>query len=78
MSSSKPRIAILGAGPTGLEAALAAAESGHPFTVYEATPAVAGNCGSKRFRFVSRGSCMPIWRGSSSRACSTARRSFST
>lgn len=40
---TKPRIAILGAGPTGLEAALAAAESGHPFTVYEAAPTVAGN-----------------------------------
>jgi hypothetical protein len=40
---SKPRIAILGAGPTGLEAALAAAEAGSPFTVYEAAPAVAGN-----------------------------------
>ena len=35
---SKPRIAILGAGPTGLEAALAAAEAGNPFTVYEAAP----------------------------------------
>ncbi len=31
-----PRLAILGAGPTGLEAALAAAELGWPFTVYEA------------------------------------------
>jgi hypothetical protein len=40
---SKPRIAILGAGPTGLEAALAAAEAGHPFTLYEAAPTVAGN-----------------------------------
>lgn len=40
---SKPRIAILGAGPVGLEAALAAAEGGHPFTVYEAAPAVGGN-----------------------------------
>lgn len=40
---TKPRIAILGAGPTGLEAALAAAEAGNPFTVYEAAPAVAGN-----------------------------------
>src|SRR5436309_11772255 len=43
MSDTKPHIAILGAGPTGLEAALAAAEAGHPFTVYEASPAVAGN-----------------------------------
>src|SRR5688500_1457146 len=40
---SKPRIAILGAGPVGLEAALAAAEAGHPFTVYEAAPTVGGN-----------------------------------
>jgi len=40
---SKPRIAILGAGPTGLEAALAAAEAGSPFTLYEASPSVAGN-----------------------------------
>ena len=39
----KPRIAILGAGPTGLEAALAAAEHGFPFTVYEAAPQVAGH-----------------------------------
>jgi hypothetical protein len=36
-------IAILGAGPTGLEAALAAAEAGRPFTLYEAAPSVAGN-----------------------------------
>ena len=43
MSETKPRIAILGAGPTGLEAALAAVEAGHPFTVYEASPSVAGN-----------------------------------
>lgn len=40
---SKPRIAILGAGPIGLEAALAAVEGGYPFTVYEAAPAVGGN-----------------------------------
>ncbi|HET9227578.1 MAG TPA: NAD(P)-binding protein, partial [Thermoanaerobaculia bacterium] len=40
---SKPRIAILGAGPVGLEAALAAAEGGHPFTVYEAAPTPGGN-----------------------------------
>jgi len=40
---SKPRIAILGAGPTGLEAALAAADAGFPFTVYEAAPSIAGN-----------------------------------
>lgn len=36
-------IAILGAGPVGLEAALAAAEAGHPFTIYEAAPEVGGN-----------------------------------
>jgi len=36
MSDSYPRLAILGAGPTGLEAALAAADLGWPFTVYEA------------------------------------------
>jgi hypothetical protein len=40
---SKLRIAILGAGPTGLEAALAAAEAGLPFNIYEAAPSVAGN-----------------------------------
>src|SRR3954451_11869489 len=40
---TKPHVAILGSGPTGLEAALAAAESGFPFTVYEAAPEVAGN-----------------------------------
>lgn len=38
-----PRIAILGAGPTGLEAALAANEAGMPFTLYEAADAVAGH-----------------------------------
>ena len=43
MTTTKPHIAILGSGPTGLEAALAAAESGFPFTVYEAAPEVAGN-----------------------------------
>ncbi len=36
-------IAILGAGPTGLEAALAAADAGWPFTLYEAADAVAGD-----------------------------------
>lgn len=34
----QPQIAIVGAGPTGLEAALAAADRGWPFTVYEAGP----------------------------------------
>ncbi|HSS75374.1 MAG TPA: NAD(P)-binding protein, partial [Thermoanaerobaculia bacterium] len=43
MSDAKPHLAILGAGPTGLEAALAAADGGFPFTVYEAAPSVAGN-----------------------------------
>lgn len=43
MSTTKPHIAILGAGPTGIEAALAAAESGHPFTLYETAPAAAGS-----------------------------------
>jgi NADPH-dependent 2,4-dienoyl-CoA reductase/sulfur reductase-like enzyme len=41
--TAKPRVAILGAGPTGLEAALAAAEAGFPFTVYEAAPEPGGN-----------------------------------
>lgn len=38
----RPSIAILGSGPSGLEAALAAAESGYRFTVYEAADSVAG------------------------------------
>jgi len=38
-----PRIAVLGAGPVGLEAALAAAERGWPTTVYESDDQVAGN-----------------------------------
>lgn len=42
MSDAK-RIAILGTGPTGLEAALAAADAGLPFTLYEAASRVAGN-----------------------------------
>jgi hypothetical protein len=37
------RIAILGAGPIGLEAALAAAAHGHDFEVFEAAPAVGGH-----------------------------------
>jgi hypothetical protein len=43
MSPSKPHLAILGAGPTGLEAALAATEAGTSFTLYEVAPEVAGN-----------------------------------
>jgi hypothetical protein len=43
MTDAKPTIAILGAGPTGLEAALAAADGGHPFILFEAAPSVAGN-----------------------------------
>jgi hypothetical protein len=35
-TGAEPRIAILGAGPIGLEAALAAHECGYDFTVYEA------------------------------------------
>lgn len=38
-----PRIAILGAGPIGLEAALAAAQRGWEFTVYEADAAPAAH-----------------------------------
>jgi len=40
---TEPQIAILGSGPTGLEAALAAAERGLPFSLYEAAPHVAGH-----------------------------------
>jgi cation diffusion facilitator CzcD-associated flavoprotein CzcO len=40
---ARPRVAILGAGPVGLEAALAAADAGWPFTVYESAPQVGGN-----------------------------------
>lgn len=36
-------VAILGAGPIGLEAALAAADAGWPFTVYESGGGVGGN-----------------------------------
>jgi hypothetical protein len=39
----KPHIAILGAGPTGIEAALAAVDGGFPFTLYEASSQVAGH-----------------------------------
>jgi len=41
--NSRTTIAILGAGPIGLDAALAAAEHGFPFTVYEAAPRIAGH-----------------------------------
>lgn len=37
------RVAILGAGPIGLEAALAAADAGWPFTVFESAARVGGN-----------------------------------
>ncbi len=43
MSRPKPCLAILGAGPTGLEAALAAVENGFAFTLYEASERVAGH-----------------------------------
>jgi thioredoxin reductase len=39
----KPRVAILGAGPTGIEAVLAAVDGGFPFTLYEASEDVAGH-----------------------------------
>jgi glycine/D-amino acid oxidase-like deaminating enzyme len=42
-TEQQPRLAILGAGPIGLEAALAAAERGWEFTVYEAGSAVAAS-----------------------------------
>ncbi len=41
--TGRPRIAILGAGPIGLDAALAAVDAGLPFTVFEAAPRVADN-----------------------------------
>ncbi len=43
MSQDTPHIAILGAGPTGLEAALAAADAAYPFTVYETAHTVAAH-----------------------------------
>lgn len=42
-SANGPRLAILGAGPIGLEAALAAAEAALPFTIYEAAAEPAGH-----------------------------------
>ncbi|MGI8757950.1 MAG: flavoprotein [Acidimicrobiales bacterium] len=43
MDTTNQHVAILGAGPTGLEAALVAIDTGRSFTVYEASPEVAGN-----------------------------------
>jgi hypothetical protein len=43
LPTARPRIAILGAGPVGLEAALAAAERGWEFTVYEAAATPGAN-----------------------------------
>ncbi|NIP57365.1 MAG: FAD-dependent oxidoreductase [Gemmatimonadetes bacterium] len=43
MARDRPRIAILGAGPVGLDAALAALDGGYPFAVYEAAPEPAAN-----------------------------------
>jgi len=43
MPEPLPRLAILGSGPTGLEAALAAADQGWPFTLYEAAARPAAN-----------------------------------
>ena len=43
MAEKKPHIAILGAGPIGLEAALAAVDAGYPFTLYEADARIAAN-----------------------------------
>jgi 2-polyprenyl-6-methoxyphenol hydroxylase-like FAD-dependent oxidoreductase len=43
MPNTPPRLAILGAGPIGMEAALAAAERGWPFTIYEREDGVAGH-----------------------------------
>lgn len=42
---ASPHLAILGAGPIGLEAALAAAQAGLSFTLYEAADEVAGHMG---------------------------------
>ena len=43
MGSSPRHVAILGAGPTGLDAALACVDAGWSFSLYEAAPEVAGN-----------------------------------
>ena len=45
MTQASPRVAIVGGGPIGIEAALAASERGWPFTVYEASGSVAGHVG---------------------------------
>ncbi len=42
----RPRVAILGAGPAGLGAALALARRGFPVSVFEREPRVGGNAGS--------------------------------
>ncbi|MFE0642044.1 hypothetical protein ACFW2Y_10620 [Streptomyces sp. NPDC058877] len=43
MQQQRPHVAILGAGPVGLDAALACADAGWPFTVYEAADTVAAH-----------------------------------
>ncbi|MEU2911951.1 hypothetical protein ACFYM3_13415 [Streptomyces massasporeus] len=43
MKQHQPHVAILGAGPVGLDAALACADAGWPFTVYEAADTVAAH-----------------------------------
>jgi cation diffusion facilitator CzcD-associated flavoprotein CzcO len=43
MNREKPHIAILGGGPTGLEAALCAVDHGYSFTLYEASESIAGH-----------------------------------
>ncbi len=43
MPKTEPEVAILGAGPIGIEAALALAERGLPFTLYEAADRVAAH-----------------------------------
>lgn len=43
MSAHPPRVAVLGAGPIGLEAALAAGNRGWPTALYESSAQVAGN-----------------------------------
>ncbi|WAX77468.1 NAD(P)-binding domain-containing protein [Streptomyces sp. KMM 9044] len=43
MQQHQPHVAILGAGPVGLDAALACADAGWPFTVYEAADSAAAH-----------------------------------